>query len=582
MNAKSGGAIVAEVLQGNRVEFLYTLCGGHISPILVESKRLGIEVVDTRHEASAVFAADATARLTGGIGVAAVTAGPGVTNTVTAVKNAQMAETPLLIIGGATATVLRGRGSLQDIEQLALFRSIVKWSHRVRTVNGIKPTLERAIRIAKEGVPGPVFVEFPIDLLYPESVVADWYQKETGEGTSLSSRALRLYMKGHLYKQFHTPEVPVELGLPSLRARRPTDTQEQVRAAADLLRQAERPVVVVGNQTLVAGFPPAVAARSLEEIGVPTFLAGMSRGVLGAASPLQYRHKRSKALRRADVAVVVGFPFDFRLGYGRSINSKAKVISANLDSKALRKNRRPDIAVEMHPGAFLQKLAQELGGRRSESLPAWRKEIGANESERETEIAAMAEIDTDGINPLSLLKKVDESMAEDSVIIVDGGDFAASAAYTLRPRAPLSWLDPGVFGTLGVGGGFALAACLTRSDAEVWLIYGYGSSAYSLAEFETCARMKLGPIALIGNDASWAQIARDQVELLGDDTGTVLTPAAYHTVAEGYGGVGIEIRSNAEIAGAIRQAKSESKKGRPVCINAHIGKTDFRKGSISV
>ncbi|MEI7895113.1 MAG: thiamine pyrophosphate-binding protein, partial [Myxococcales bacterium] len=171
----NGGALIAEVLRRQGVETLFTLCGGHISPILVEAKKKGLRIIDVRHEATAVFAADATARLTGVPGVAAVTAGPGVTNTITAVKNAQLAQSPVVILGGATATVLRNRGALQDIDQLALFAPHVKWATSVGQVRALVPALERAFRVATDGVPGPVFVECPVDLLYDEPVVRGVY-----------------------------------------------------------------------------------------------------------------------------------------------------------------------------------------------------------------------------------------------------------------------------------------------------------------------------------------------------------------------------------------------------------------------
>ena len=166
--------------------------------------------------------------------------------------------------------------------------------------------------------------------------------------------------------------------------------------------------------------------------------------------------------------------------------------------------------------------------------------------------------------------------------IGDGGDFVATGSYILRPRAPLSWLDPGVFGTLGVGGGFAVGAALCRPNSEIWLLYGDGSSAYSLSEFDTFARHGLAPIAVIGNDGSWAQIAREQVEMFGDDVGTVLRRTNYHTVAEGYGGVGLLLTDPARVDATLAEAKAIAKTGRPVCINVHLRKTDFRKGSISI
>ena len=178
--------------------------------------------------------------------------------------------------------------------------------------------------------------------------------------------------------------------------------------------------------------------------------------------------------------------------------------------------------------------------------------------------------------------RLEEKLADDSVIVADGGDFVATGAYILKPRRPLSWLDPGVYGTLGVGGGFAVGAACVRPDAEVWLIWGDGSSAYSLAEWDTCARHGLAPIGVVGTDASWAQIARDQVEILGDDVGTTLVRTPYHTVAEGYGGKGLLLTDAAKIDETIDEAKALSKAGHPVLINVHLAASDFRKGSISI
>ena len=243
-----GGTRVAEVLKKHGVPFLFTLCGGHISPILVAAKRLGIRVVDVRHEVNAVFAADAVARLTGIPGVAAVTAGPGVTNTITAIKNAQMAQVPLVLLGGATATILRGRGSLQDIDQMALIRPHVKWAARPNRLREIVPALHKAFSVAQDGVPGPVFVELAVDLLYDEATVREWTMK-SASGDSWFHRALGLYLRAHLKNVFiasDNPEFapPASFGIPEA----PESTLQQ---AATLVSEAKRPVMVVGSQTML-------------------------------------------------------------------------------------------------------------------------------------------------------------------------------------------------------------------------------------------------------------------------------------------------------------------------------------------
>lgn len=589
----NGGAIIGEVLARRGVKFLFTLCGGHISPILVGAKQQGIKVVDVRDEVSSVFAADAVARMTGIPGIAAVTAGPGVTNTITAVKNAQMAQSPLVIFGGATATVLKGRGSLQDIDQLSIMRPITKWATRVTTLSALGPTVEKALDLAQSGVPGPVFVEVPVDLLYSEDIVREWYMKEAGveNAKTLGAKALGLYLRGHLYRQFHGPHIPLEIPRQLSKLPRPQiprlpqpDTTEQVAKVAELLRGAERPALVIGSQALVNVRDASRLADAVRSLGVPVWLGGMARGLLGRHCDLQFRHARGKALKEADVVIIAGFPFDFRLGYGRGISSRATLISANLSSHELRKNRRPEIAVQMHAGEFIEELSAAAGGGLGpDQWPEWFKTLRGREDARDAEIAQQGKAAGNGlVNPLSFFLRMEEKMADDAVLVVDGGDFVATAAYIVRPRAPLSWLDPGVFGTLGVGGGFAVGASVVRPGSEVWLIYGDGSCAYSLAEFDTCIRHGLAPIAVIGTDGAWAQIAREQVEILGDDVGTVLNRTDYHRVAEGYGGVGLLLTDPAKIDETLDAAKEHARAGRPVCINVHIAGSEFRKGSISM
>jgi acetolactate synthase-1/2/3 large subunit len=577
----NGGELIAEVLHAQGVRQIFTLCGGHISPILVSCKRKGVRVVDVRDEVTAVFAADAVARMTGIPGVAAVTAGPGVTNTLTAMQNAAMAQSPLVIFGGATATVLKGRGSLQDIDQLSLVEPIAKWTTTISSVRQLVPTVEKAFEVALEGVPGPVFIEVPVDILYDEEIVRQWYREQSGVDKSddVVTKAIDIYLRQHLFRQFAASEWRSPGGRKRPEPARPrTDTVKKV---ARMLERAERPVLVMGSQSMLMADEATRIADSVRALGVPTYLGGMSRGLLGQHSDVQFRHKRSAALKKADLVLVAGFPFDFRLGYGQSINRKAKVVAINRSSEELTKNRRPTVGIEADAGRFIQELARHArpdAGRWN----AWFDQLRENELNREDDIARRGEAETEYCNPLAICQAIEAAMDDDAVIVVDGGDFVATAAYILRPRGPLAWLDPGVFGTLGVGGGFATGAALVRPDSEVWLMYGDGSSAYSLAEFDTWVRHGLAPIAVIGTDASWAQIAREQGEILGDLCGTELLRTEYHKVAEGYGGVGLLLTDPADIESTIAEAKRHAKAGRPVCINAHIGSVDFRKGSISI
>ena len=353
-----GGSRVAEVIAAQGVPFVFTLIGGHVSPILVACKQRGIRVIDVRHEVTTVFAADAVARLTGTPGVAIVTAGPGVTNTITAIKNAQMAQSPLVLIGGATATLLRGRGSLQDIDQLALIEPHVKWHARPNRRREIIPALMEAFRQASSGVPGPVFVELAVDLLYDEPVVRQWVARKIDKPQKTwFEQAQSLYIRTHLNRVFSGTDTPP---IPTPHPLVPSEPRPgQVRKAARWLQQAKRPLLVLGSQTTLRTQDLDRLVAAVEKLGIPVYLSGMGRGLLGADHPLFLRHKRRLALRESDLVILSGVPMDFRLDYGAHV-SRTRVVSVNLSPEDLRKNRRPDLGVLADPHAFLLALAELL------------------------------------------------------------------------------------------------------------------------------------------------------------------------------------------------------------------------------
>ena len=578
-----GGDYVAEVLKAQAVDFVFTLIGGHISPILVGCKARGIRVIDVRHEVNAVFAADAVARLTGRPGVAVVTAGPGVTNTLTAVKNAQMAQSPVVLIGGAAATALQGRGALQDIDQLSLFKSVVKWSTSIRRVRDLVPTLEDAFRRAQEGVPGPVFVEIPVDLLYEEATVREWYGIKAASGASLTQRATQQYLRWHLNRLF--------AGSDAISVSRryivepPLPEQEKVTEVAAQLARAQRPVLLVGSQAVLDAAHVDGVAAAVAKLGIPVYLAGMARGLLGMGHPQQMRHKRRQALREADFVLLAGVPCDFRLDYGNHIRRSSVYVSANRSKEDLTKNRKPDIGVLGDAGIFLQMLAETMAADQLEPITDWTEwhaTLRGHDQERNREIASQAQTPGANVNPLRFFTELEQRLGDNTILVADGGDFVATSSYILSPRQPLSWLDPGAFGTLGVGAGFALGAKLVHPESEVWIIYGDGSAGYSLAEFDTFVRHRIPLIAVVGNDAGWTQIARDQVEILGDDVATVLAHTDYHRVVDGFGGAGLRLDDPELIVDALEEARATAAHGVPVLLNVILDKSDFRKGSLSM
>ena len=580
-----GGELVAGVLKQHGVKFIFTLCGGHISPILVACNEKGIRVIDTRHEVTCVFAADAVARLSGTIGVACVTAGPGLTNTVTAVKNAVMAESPVLLLGGASSTLLKGRGSLQDIDQMALFKPLCKFSATVTRIRDIVPVLRKAIQAAQNGVPGPAFVELPIDCLYPyEATATEMLPKR--EPKTLQQKIAKLYIDNYINRLFGGAWRVQDMS--PLPVTYPVVSQSQVDECANLIRRAKKPVFLIGSQSTLLADKMEDLKAGLTKLGAPCFLGGMARGLLGQNSRVQVRQRRGDALQEADVIILAGSIPDFRLQYGRAFGRQAKVVSINRSKSNLTLNT--DALWKAHrlyhgdPGLFLLALSQALGDYK---CPAeWLDSLVAHDVEKEADnLKKSKEPMAAHINPLHVLHTAEEVMSSNTIMVADGGDFVGSAAYILRPRGPLLWLDPGPFGTLGVGGGFALGAKLCKPDMDVWVIYGDGALGYSVAEFDTFARHKVPVVALVGNDACWSQIARDQVPRFNSNVGCMLAYCSYDLVAKGYGGEGFKLdggSSAKDVRQTLAKAQELSRKGHPVLVNCLIGTSDFRKGSISV
>jgi len=440
------------------------------------------------------------------------------------------------------------------------------------------PAIEDALAVALEGVPGPAFVECPVDLLYDEKLIRGWYADAAGKGTSIADRLLRLYLGRHANRMFAGSEAPYE---PQVHAVVAIDAPEGTLArAAEEIARARQPLLVVGSQAVVQAQAAGRVAAAIEQLGVPVYLSGMARGLLGRESPLQMRHARRNALREADCVLLAGVPCDFRLDYGKHVRRSATLIAANRSRKDARLNRKPSHAAIGDAGSFIVALAGRVG-ERAKRAP-WIETLHARDAAREGEIDAQAAARATHVNPVAFFRALERVASDDAVFVADGGDFVATASYILRPRRPLAWLDPGAFGTLGVGAGFALGASMVRPKSEVWLIWGDGASGYGLSELDTFVRHGVPVIAVVGNDASWSQIAREQVKMLGDDVGTVLARTAYHEVARGFGAEGLEIRTDADVAPGLARARELSAAGRCVLVNVWLDRSEFREGSISM
>lgn len=540
MTQAHGGRLVAKALARHGTTHLFTLCGGHIQAIYDGCLDEGIRVVDTRHEQTAGHAADGYARVTGRPGVCAVTAGPGVTDVVTALANAQRAGIPMLCIGGAGPRALADMGSLQDMDHLELVRSITKWCARVPSAERIQEYVDSAFRIAQANVPGPVFLEMPLDLLM------SWADDEP----------------------------PATAPMPPLRS---AGDPAAIERAAALLREAERPMFIVGTQ--LRWSPKREILRAFaDKIEAPFYLNGMARGGLPCAHRGQMTRSRRFALGQTDLCIVLGTPFDFRLDYGRAVNVNAKIVQVDLDGAELGRNRRIDVGIHGDSGLVLEQLLDAVGEKKAD---AWLATVRAAEDASRAKMTAELTSDASPPNPLRVCAELGRRLGPNDIVVGDGGDFVATAAHVLQLEWPQLWMDPGPLGTLGVGPGYAMAAQLTRPEARVVLVYGDGSFGLHALEFEAMVRQNIPVVAVIGNDAGWTQIRRGQVELYGEvrAVATALDYTRYDKVVEAVGGFGAWVERAEDLGPALDAAFAS---GKPACVNVKIARSDFRKGAISV
>ncbi|HRI53820.1 MAG TPA: thiamine pyrophosphate-binding protein [Pseudomonadota bacterium] len=534
MSFSIGGHLVAEELHRAGVRDLFTLCGGHIAPIYDGCLRSGIRMIDTRHEQAAAHAGDGYARLTRGPGVALVTAGPGVTDAVTGIANAFQAQSPLIVLGGAAEVRLAGRGALQEMEQLPMMRSITKWCATASDPRRLRELVQTAIRQAMGGVPGPVFLELPFDVLMAQ----------------VDANELVV-----------PPPLPP---WPRLQA-----ASEQIEQAAALLRAASRPVIFAGSQVYWDG-----AAAALDSLcaatQIPVVCNGMGRGVLPADHPQLLALARKKALRSTDLVLVIGTPLDFRVGFGASINPAAKIIQLDRDLTQLGKNRATELALGGHVDLVLGQLQAALGGGAAlrERFAPWLGELRAEEHKQLGQLAAHMHPGGRPINHYQLAAALAEALgagpkgmgkiADDVILIGDGGDVVALASKVIPLARPGQWLDPGPLGCLGVGAPFALAAKALDSGNQkrVVVLSGDGSFGLNGFDFESCVRFGFKVTVIVGNDAAWGQIRGPQVMIFGSERApaTKLAPVRYDRVVEAFGGVGFHVEDAADLPGTLKKA----------------------------
>ena len=535
MDTLTGGQLVARMLRREGVGAVFTLPGLHVAPIYAGLVEEGIRVIDTRHEQAAAHAADGWARLTRGVGVAIVTAGPGVTDAVTGVANAWAANVPLLLIGGAAPTFNQGRGSLQEMPQTQLFQGITKWSDRVPSPELVPSYLAKAFRVARAGRPGPVFLEIPWDVL------------SNGADDSVLESATA----------YRTD------------ARSPGDPRTIDEALA-LLAAAERPVIL-GGSSIWWDDAPAALDRLTRRTGIPTYLNGMGRGCLPPDHPEFFQHTRKEALGEADVVLVVGTPLDFRVGYGTepTFASGAKVIQVDVDAAEIGRNRPVAVGIPGDSRSVLEQL--EAGATRSPGTAAWRERLRASEARKLARQAGFEASDQRPIHHFRLAREIDQAAkrAGDVTFVADGGNVVAVAAKSIALPRPGRWLDPGPLGCLGVGAPFAIAAKALAPERPVLVIQGDGSFGLNGFDFETAVRFGLPMVVVVGNDAAWGQILIPQRSMYGEEKSpaTRLAPTRYDRVVEAFGGRGEHVDDPADLPAALDRAFAS---GTVYCVDVAI------------
>jgi acetolactate synthase-1/2/3 large subunit len=534
-----GGELIARALKTQGVDTLYTLCGGHILPIYEGCLNHDIHVIDFRHEQAAAHAADAHARLTRNIGVAAVTAGPGVTDAVTGVANAYQARSPMILLGGAAPLGTRGRGALQEMPQIDMFKTFTKESFTVERTEDFPDLMAQAFRTALSGRPGPVFIEVPFDILF--NAIDD----------------------------------------PGTRDRVTIDPVEPEAGAAatmfELLRNAKKPVLVAGTQVYWDAAHNALRDLT-DQTGIPVFTNGGGRGTLPMTHPNCFKSARSAALREADVVLLIGTPLDFRLKYGLDgWNPEAKLIQIENDANELNHNREADVALVADSRLVLEALAEGLQGVRYDD---WLAHIREAEDKRNAKLEDHKRLDDAPINHFRMGAAINDFIDDNTIIVGDGGDIVSACAKVIDLALPGQWLDPGPLGCLGVGAPFAIAAKHLNPDKRVLIINGDGSFGLNGFEFDTAIRFGLPIVSIVGNDGGWGQIRTPQVGMVTEERAiaTKLAATRYDKIVEAMGGHGEHVENPDDLPGALERAFAS---GKPACINVALDAQGMSKTGAS-
>jgi acetolactate synthase-1/2/3 large subunit len=521
--ADHGGRIVAKVLKSRGVDHLFTLSGGHLFSIYDGCKEEGIGLVDVRHEQTAAFAAEGMAKATRSVGVAALTAGPGVTNGLSAIAGAQANGSPVCVLGGRAPEMRWGSGSLQEIDHLPFVSPLVKSAQTVKDPAEIAAMTAAALDIAMQAPGGPTFLDYPLDVVFSEA----------------------------------------ETEVPSVTALATAQPAAGVEQAAALLAGAERPAIMAGSG-LYWGHGEEEMQALAEALGIPVFLNGLGRGCLPADHELAFSRARGAGLKGADVALVIGVPMDFRLGFGGSFGEETKIIRLDVAPNALSANRTPEVDLVGDIRASLAAI-RAGAGEGAPGTARWLQELGAVEVEKRAGEEAELDDPRSPLHPVRIYRELAAVLDRDAIVVGDGGDFVSYAGRFIDTYQPGCWMDPGPFGCLGAGPGQAIGAKVAHPDRQVCLLLGDGAFGFAGMEFDTMARHGLGIVGVMGNNGIWALEHHPMKFLYGYSVAAELRPETrYDEMVESLGCDGILVREPGELRPALERAFES---GRPTLVN---------------
>jgi acetolactate synthase-1/2/3 large subunit len=513
---------VSKALKALGVDHIFTLSGGHIFPIFDGCKQDDIRIVDVRHEQNAGFGAEGTARLTRKLGVAVVTAGPGVTNVMSPLAQAKFNSAPVLALGGRAPMFRWGQGSLQEIDHVPFVDPLAPSRTSLDTTQVPADVINAAIE-ALTPPRGPRFIDFPLDVLFNSA-------------------------------EFEIPAIP---GINT-----PAPDEQSISEIAQMIEASERPVILAGSNVWLDGGEKELT-RLVESAEIPVFVNGQGRGCVPADHRLAFARARSKAFREADLVIIAGTPIDFRLGFGQNFAGGAKVVHLDSSASTIAQHVELNASVGAPLNVTLDLIADAI--EKAPDTKSWVGSLRAIEDEKRDGAQAELHSDSNPIHPMRVYGELVPLLDRDAIVIGDGGDFVSYAGREVPSYEPGCWLDPGPFGCLGIGPGYAMAARLAHPDKQVVLLYGDGAIGFSAAELESLVRHKMPVVCVVGNNGIWGLEKHPMQGLYGYDVAADLQPGLrYDQMMESFGGRGEFVTDPGDIAPALKRAFES---GEPYLVN---------------